>query len=46
MIFDPKRSSNIGRMIVPKISIWGTGLRVSLPMFLAVGSPMRFAMKP
>ncbi len=29
-----------GRIIVPKRSMWGMGFRVSLPAYLAVGSPI------
>jgi hypothetical protein len=42
----PKRSNNAGIIIVPSRSICAIGLRVSLPINLAVGSPSLFATKP
>ncbi len=40
-----KRRTN-GRIMVPKISMWGSGLRVSLPENFAVGSPLLSAAYP
>ena len=42
---DPVKTKNNGSSIDPKGSMWGIGLSVNLPKFLAVGSPNLFAIQ-